>query len=258
MDSLPDHHRSDNSDQSQLQASSISELRDWLTKALSEARHLRDHGKPVKRDLSPAAVRSLFAAEYRRFLIKTQLRRSDYWQKRRTRWDGGSYRGKRYRAIWPKLAEFIGSTGIPPVTFVRWRFNQFSRTPPRPDDLFFSADEEEMPAHEKEDFWLFDEQKGRVMRALNMDAKPYLKYELIDAKRKSQMLWWHDDRNYSNLFEFCVATLQGDRNKASKYQLRAMEHMLEAPEAYEVVWAPLLPPGFFKETMFAYGADLWC
>jgi hypothetical protein len=197
-------------------------------------------------------VRAMYTARCERFVRMVQFKHVD-WQKRRPRWDGGKYRGKKYECIWPEIADFIRSCQLPYFEFIRQKFSMCSRTPPPPDALLSDIGNEqlrdEIDEYRSQYRWQLENQKiahAAICHGLGVFSR----------KPGDELMLWDETDQRSHLFVYSLAVAEEKQQEMEMYRLEAITQYLECPTAYDSAWESILPAGMYREAMTAYGVKL--
>lgn len=181
-------------------------------------------------------VRTAWIEEVRRYHLRTTGRVSSYVPGPRL--DGGrDAHGRRFTAVWPKLAEFIIKHGVDPVGFVKAQFKA-DRPPLNPSMLLNTAAIERY--RKFSDNKEFEREvmlsKEVQTRAAAASLEYYRKLYKYDTELSYKAMLLDDSLGLSSLYRYCVAKLIGEEDVAALFLNFAAMQYSEGPAVFDTVY----------------------
>jgi len=202
--------------------------------ALAVSENVRSRApKQTRFSPTPHLVRWIFVGEGRKLFDRARCRVSNYWFKRRPRWDGDGSRP----SVWDDISEFVCAKRLPLIGFIRAKFALCSRTPIDPTELLHVADVADLASS-------FELDVLHVESLLSMYEREYA--HVGDEVSCDEEFNDH----FSSLFWYCKLARNGERKAAELYFKDAVvDFLLEYPDAYLRGWHSVLPAGFLEAAL---------
>lgn len=188
----------------------------------------------------------VLAVRQHHFLVHGQV--SNYGQKRMPRWDGGTDKyGRRYKAVWPKIADFILAHDLDPAILVKSVFaRRSSLTPPTPNLLTtkealknYRSYCENAVAEAKR---RFDTQLGIFQSELFIRQN----YKRQSVENAVFEILRDGILGLSPLFRYCMACKCDDLELANKLRELASAEYLLSRKVYDEAWGDDFIPADLK------------
>ena len=160
-----------------------------------------------------------------------------------THWDGGMHRGKEYKSIWPRIANFMLKHRLNPFMAVRTVFDTAvgSRNPPFPNMLLstnYLADYEIAKLQAR------NEVRGQLESNIAY-ARTQIHFQMQIFKRSHREavldIVLSPQSHLSELFRYCLAHAEGYDGTADKYLPRAIMQYAGLEDVYTDLWKKWLP-----------------
>ena len=190
-----------------------------------------------------AAVRIYYILEHRRHVETRQGGGPcTYGCKLIFRWDGGVYKGRVFKPIWPDIVRYALAHKISPFLLVRGTFREWqSPKPPDPDQFTNPA-----ALHRAK---LLTEPLVAVAGNLEMEDQRFKsavtihqRYDHMDVDAAARRALHDPFIGLSPLYRYCVGKLGGAEDVAERFEQEALQIYFFDRDAYDAVWGERIPP----------------
>jgi hypothetical protein len=162
------------------------------------------------------------------------------------RWDGGQdASGRRYKPIWPRLADYFIQNGVSPEDAIRAVFDRYvGGPPPAPNQVMVpdvvSLVEERKAKRAEHIRYSVESERTAFQDEACFQERIHGKVNLNTLRELITSPWL----NLTPLFRFCLSVRHDFRDLAQFYEDKAFAQYLNHPLAYEAVWRGWIPASF--------------